>query len=262
MSLKVTPDIIEYASVSRRNRVVEVKRGFLVEGLSGTSPVTLQTTALNANDGANHVPVWGEAHPGNPVDGMSIYARDKDVIKMDDDDAVIVVVTYGPPTVTFAPALTTEVIETGASLKQTQTSYDASGARINLHYSKAPADETAVVPKFIPMSQYIVNRTETTDPTAKAQRFVGKLNNATWKGAVTKSMMCMEIKGVSQDGGVTFKTRYVFEYDPATPDGGGLHKQRQIFHRLDGSVPDDITEGDGQVTADVQYTDNFNDLGL
>ncbi len=253
MAVSVKQDIIRGSSIHREGFRITARRLAHVSGLTG-DPWAIQASAL----GASGIAQWGDPYPC-AVFGWQMYCYAINVSDFS-DDSVEVEQLYTVPDPSVCP-FSMVMIEGGATLSEIQTPYDASGSLIRLAYTGAPT-QVVTLPKLIPGMTYTLSRLEYTDPTAKAKTYTGYRNSGIWKSFAIGTALMTNISYTSENSGLVYRTRYSVQYDPTTPDGGGGWKKREIYRLPTGQVPTDITEGNGQITVDMQPTIDFSPLSL
>lgn len=229
--------IAEGLMIRRSPAGFEASEQFMVTGCTGATQREMLATAF----GATSLPAYNSSMVVTAV-GMSaaqtLYAKEFSASVWGNEDAVVTV-NWRPPGVGSGggglPA-SQVLIDVSTTLEQTETDFDAanralpftSRVPITVRYDPssngAPATvgtataysvvKNASVRGLFPRSTITYTTTENTDPSAESRAYVGRTNNATWKGLIANSMICMAITGRSNDGGLTYQVTRTFAYDP------------------------------------------------
>jgi len=153
------------------------------------------------------------------------------------------------------------LIETGATLAEVETNVDIDGTVMEVLYVKGGTSyrQGGTVSVARPQRTLVITRTEADDPDAKADGYVGHLNESPWRGHAAKTVRCNAIVGTSRDGGDTYQVRYEFER------GSPPHYWKKTIVYRDpetGRPPDDLVEGLGIKHYEQYPLANFGLLGL
>lgn len=271
----VVSDIIEgKASFTFDGWVIE--RVFIVTGLTG-EPYDKIIDALNTTG----IPALGDAHPSSSLEYC--YLREAiPTIEGKANDIVRIRLIYANAT---WPTERQQVntLEVGGALSQIQTNKDRFGNTITVGYTY-PADyayddalrgtfvETSgLVTKLVPERHIVKRRIEYSDPSLKADLYLGAVNSGPWSldiGAATGTWLCTQLEGVSNDGGLTWVVTYAFQYRKDT-----WETTVTFIDPNTGRPPADLYTA-AQAAADPDRSDvgikdyehydirNFNQLGL
>lgn len=176
------------------------------------------------------------------------------------------------------------IVEIGGSLSQVETNKDHEDNLVELtytyqdeeeyvqHHGEVPTDangdalitfpytHTVSEPfsRLAPQYTLTVNLTQSTSPGSLASTYVGKVNNATYRGGAAQTWLCTSITGTSRDGGETYNCRFEFEYNPDT-----WNKELMYTFPRSGKFPDATQlASNGNASKSVQIYPAVNFSGL
>ena len=183
----------------------KMTRQAIVEGLSGTASKRLKD-ALDAED----VPDVGDLHP--TISGMRVIEKRA---KSAGDTVVKITLTYssksvvGPGGDPGDPGV--PVYETGSVLQQLSVNIDKNGSQITVKNSHDANEHGEFVSVPIPSSSATVTIVQRgISPQQIADTYVGTVNKTEWNEGDSGFWLCTEVRGSSNDGGLTWVMRYSF----------------------------------------------------
>lgn len=146
-----------------------------------------------------------------------------------------------------------------ASLNSVETAIDRNGNQV-----KATFDGSTVAGKLTVLEPRIsetITLTKQTDaPSAFAFNYVGRVNNADWRGAPRGSWLCIAVnwRVVHEPGAPnnTYEFTFEFEYN-GLPEGWSY---RFYFTNSDGTIPDGVTIGNGITIIGWHYEQDFGSI--
>lgn len=167
-------------------------------------------------------------------------------------------------------------IEVEGSLVQEESNIDAFGSVISVQHAypsnygdngegnPAKAGRTiqqgGMVQRPIPTVVLTITRRDLFNPLTLSKQYTGKLNDGPWAwgpGDVARTWLCAGITGTSDDGGVSYRNRYSFQYRPDKWDA------TVVFIDSDtGKPPTGLVNNVGYKRVQITGTANFNALGL
>jgi len=153
-------------------------------------------------------------------------------------------------------------IEVGTTLSQLTVYNDVYGNDISVSHTFPDTDpdwpseikvQGASVSMLVPESSITYNQTEYSSPGAKSMYYVGRMNNGFWQSGEPKTWLCTSIIGRSDDGDITFRVTYTFQYREDTWDGHVVYIDPRT-----GRPPANLVNGVGKKRVVVSGTANFN----
>lgn len=135
------------------------------------------------------------------------------------DWIVMMIVQYRTPRFQSVPPSSTGpgLTIVGASVEAVRTEVNSAGDALLVENSQNVA-QVAPADVFVPRTERRFNRTEPTNPQAKADQFVGTVNSTLWNGHAPRTQLCKAIIGRSRDNGATWEVEHVFDRKSATWD--------------------------------------------
>ncbi len=234
-------------------------------GYTGPAQGNIYAAVTDASTGC---PQIGAAHPRN---SQALLRR-------------IQVIAFSPEEVRalfqYRDVFSIANLSVGATLNQSETNLDKTGKVMDLEYTYPPdylqdpslAGKTikqgGLAPKDLPTMTRVYTIKSTINPEQLASDFVGKCNSVEWKGFPVYTWRCEAITGESTDGGVTWLTTLIFQYqrgDEIKPGSGeffGWGIWVYFIDPLTGKPPSDLKEGTGYRTYDLYKQIDFNQLGI
>lgn len=232
-----------------------VRRG-IVEGFSGFSGYSgyarLYAAVNDPQLAALGVGI-GHAHPT-----MTAIFNNEIKARAITPEKVELVATYVPFAADSKPDNTQQPKLTISSYIQTSdTNEDVNGDPLVVTHTDDP-DIVATVQIDTCLTNLSFERLETAPPIGK-QVYVETLNDAgvTWRGFTfaAKTLRITSINGTPADDSGNYKVVYNILYKP---DGW----QSTVVYEIDGTVPGDITAGNGLETYDMYATSTYSTLNL
>ena len=161
------------------------------------------------------------------------------------------------------------IITSGASVESVTTWTDRNGLPIIVQPPAAQAGQPAqpvAVTYDAPTSIRTFQRLESSDPGARSDVYVGRVNSATWIVSGKTNVLagyakCNRLVGTSSNGGASYTVDYEFAImDPGKP--GGWQPEVAWIDKDTGNPDPSSTVGDGIQIADEYPEANFNSLNL
>ena len=201
---------------------------FLVSSLSGDKP-NLPYLAYQESE----IPKRGDPHPTIPN-----LQADTVAVAMNDANKALITVTYRQLSGFKLNINDTEPcqIEIGSSVVEIETPFDVNGEEILLTHTAydvspgvAATATAAAIPagspipriigpqqgkikKQVPILSARFSRRERSAPLEKSLEYTGTVNGGTFLGGAARTWLCRAINGVSDDGGLSYRVSYEFQY--------------------------------------------------
>ena len=253
-------DIVDNAELRFTRRYgYEATRTARVTGVTGVGQVKL-FNAINTVG----MPASGDVHPTITY----IYA-DEFRARAISTDIVEVEIIYRRPSLEFnESSLSVEIGSAGTSYEVTE---DIDGNLMTVAYDEdgnETAEEQAAVVTVDGNDVVLrLSRIESSSPRAWAHLYIGHVNSVEWQGYEARQVKCNDIRGRSNDGGVTWEVSYEFQVkheDPARA-GGQPWDSVYVYQLENGRVPvfaSDAEKAAGVKAFRARREANFGSLNL
>ncbi len=234
-------------------------RTLLIHNCSGsTAGASILDAVTNGVDGSgNHLTNLGIGEGLQHPDFNLLYCG-KLQCKLIDKGIVEITVEYTAGQYNKKPDDTQPVLwRVGCSIQSEQTNKDYNGDLLNTTYNGKTYTATADVNTCIVTLE--ASRKEAASTTAKASYYADKLNDSsiTLDGFTypARTLICHGIPSQGDAQG-NYAVQYLFSYKE---DGWD---QTIVYKNKDGSVPTDVTDGNGLETKQMYIAVDFDALGL
>ncbi|MFG0249240.1 MAG: hypothetical protein ACF8OB_10165 [Phycisphaeraceae bacterium JB051] len=241
--IKIKFDRTEGALLRQTPTGLEAQRQAYITG------ITHLQQALDHPD----LPRIGQAHP----DIHTLIARSITAQPDGPNAAVITILYHNPGGHGDKPKV---AIDT--ALRQELTETDVNGSRITLAYSQTGDDadmitQGARVAVLRPQTQMALTRMQTTHPAKTARQYAGTVNRTSIFEGQPGTWLCTSIDGESEDGGITFKVTYRFQYNAS-----GWQPTVSYTNPKTNRPPADLVAGVGIKQVNLYRQEEFKNLGL
>lgn len=267
MAITVEFDLQSGHSAVRTENGWEITRIALVKGLSGTADARLVNAVDSAAVIAAGMPEIYDPHPTKT--GVLLRELRPEPI---DSETVKVTLVYRDAGVSIYPREEAR-ISVGSSVQQIETNRDKSGNDLKVSHSWTAAEKArhygdtvptglatpdiqgGMVTQFKPQATYEYAKRQNYSPEGDAITFVGKVNNALWRGGAAGTWLCTGIVGRSNDNGEHYDVTYSFQYQAS-----GWNPY-YTYLMPDGKPPE-TTDTSSRKVADLYETANFAGLPI
>lgn len=262
MAITIEFDKLQGHSAVRTENGWEITRVAIVKGLTGNAYERLVNAVDSAAVIAAGMPQMYDSHPAKSA-VLLREIRPKPI----DTETVEVTLIYRDSGVTIFPREEAQ-IAVGASVQQVETNKDKSNNDLKVshtwttaekarHYGDSvptglasPDIQGGMVTQFKPQTTFEYAKRQNYSPDSDAMAYVGKVNNASWKGGAAGTWLCTGIVGRSNDNGDHYDVTYSFQYQ-----GGGWNPY-YTYLMPDGKPPE-TTDSNSRKQADLYDTANF-----
>lgn len=153
-------------------------------------------------------------------------------------------------------------VKVGSALRSQTTETDLAGNRITVAYSASGNDKDLTtqgsrVSVLRSQTELSFARVESIHPALRAKKYAGTINRTTIFEGVPGTWLCTSISGKSDDGGLTFLTTYLFQYNES-----GWQPIISYTDPKTNRPPADLVAGIGIKVVTLYREEDFKNLGL
>lgn len=258
MAITVELDKMQGHNVVQSENGWELTRMAIVKGVTGDGDERLVNAIISTEVRAAGMPTLYDEHPAVSA-AILRELRPKPI----DTETVEVTLIYRSNGFQVFPQDTAQ-IAVGSSVQQVSTNRDRSNSDLSVSHTwtaaeknkhgvsptTSPDTQGGEITVFKPQTTFEYSIRQNYSPDAYSLSYVGKLNNAPWKGGAAGTWLCTGINGRSSDNGVTYDVTYSFQYQ-----AGGWNPS--YFYRMPDGRPPAVTDTSSLKQADYYETADF-----